>query len=148
MNRVKSSGFLLIPVALCIAGLALAEEPLRENFDQTYPLAAGGRTALPNVNGRVQGNVWDQATVRVQAVKEANTREDLQDFRIEIRNTASAVDIETRYPQRRRSGHRHLSVEYTLTVPKGAALDKFELAHGSLTGSGLGGEVNAELVNG
>ncbi|MCJ7441339.1 MAG: DUF4097 family beta strand repeat-containing protein [Thermoanaerobaculaceae bacterium] len=148
MNRVKLSGFLLIPVVFCIAALALAAEPLRENFDQTYPLAAGGRIALSNVNGSVQVNVWDQATVRVQAVKEADTREDLDKLRIEVRNTASAVNIETRYPDSSGSGHRHLSVEYTLTVPKGAALDKFELVNGSLTVSGLGGEVNAELVNG
>jgi hypothetical protein len=58
------------------------------------------------------------------------------------------VDIETRYPESRHSHHGHLSVEYTLTVPKGAALDKLELVNGNLTVSGLGGEVNAELVNG
>jgi DUF4097 and DUF4098 domain-containing protein YvlB len=148
MKRAKSYGLLLIPVVFCIAALALAEERLRENFDQTYPLAAGGRVSLSNVNGGVLVNVWDQATVRVQAVKEADTREDLEDLRIEVRTKANAVDIETRYPESRRSGHRHLSVEYTLTVPKGAALDKFELVNGSLTVSGLGGEVNAELVNG
>jgi len=148
MNRAKSVGLLLVPVALCIAGLALGAEPVRENFDQTYPLAAGGRVALSNVNGSVQVSVWDQATVRVQAVKEADTREDLDNLRIEVRNTASAVSIETRYPESRGSEHRHLSVEYTLTVPKGAALDKVELVNGALTVSGLGGEVDAELVNG
>jgi DUF4097 and DUF4098 domain-containing protein YvlB len=164
MNRVRLSGFLLIAVVFCIAALAVAAEPLKESFDQTYPLAAGGRIALSNVNGSVQVNVWDQATVRVQAVKEADTREDLDKLRIEVRATASSVNIETRYPESRSttdsahththqphssgSGHRHLSVEYTLTVPKGAALDKVELVNGSLTVSGLGGEVNAELVNG
>lgn len=120
--------------------------------------------ALSNVNGSVVVNVWDQATVRVQAVKEADTREDLDSLRIEVKTTANAVDIETRYPESRSttdsahththqphssgSGRRHLSVEYTLTVPKGATLDKVDLVNGDLTVSGLGGEVNAELVNG
>ena len=145
MIRGKSIVLLLIPVALCIAGLALAGEPYRENFDQTYPLAAGGRVALENVNGSVVVNVWDQATVRVQAVKEADTREDLADLRIEVKAAAGRVEVETRYPE---GSHGHLSVEYTLTVPKGAALDKVELVNGNFTVSGLGGEVNAELVNG
>jgi DUF4097 and DUF4098 domain-containing protein YvlB len=145
MNRGKSGALLLIPVAFCIAALAFAAEPYRESFDQSYPLVAGGRIALSNVNGSVQVNVWDQATVRVQAVKEAESREDLEKLRIEVKNSASTVEIETRYPH---GDHGHLSVEYTLTVPKGAALDRFELVNGSLTVSGLGGEVKAKLVNG
>ena len=145
MNRGKSVALLLIPVALCIAALALAAEPYRETFDQSYPLAAGGRVALSNVNGNVQVNVWDQATVRVQAVKEAESREEMDKLRIEVTAAASSVEIETRYPH---GDHGNLSVEYTLTVPKGAALDRFELVNGGLTVSGLGGEVRAKLVNG
>jgi DUF4097 and DUF4098 domain-containing protein YvlB len=145
MSRSKSIVLLLIPVALCIAGLALAAEPYRENFDQSYPLAAGGRVALSNVNGSVVVNVWDQPTVRVQAVKEAESKEMLDKLLIEVKAAAGRVEIETRYPD---GSHGHLSVEYTLTVPKGAALDKFELVNGGLTVSGLGGEVRAELVNG
>ena len=145
MNRGKSGALLLIPVVSCIAALAFAAEPYRQTFDQTYPLATGGRIALSNVNGSVQVNVWDQATVHVQAVKEAESREELEKLRIEVKSSASTVEIETHYPH---GDHGHLSVEYTLTVPKGAALDGFELVNGSLTVSGLGGEVRAKLVNG
>ncbi|HVN30944.1 MAG TPA: DUF4097 family beta strand repeat-containing protein [Thermoanaerobaculaceae bacterium] len=145
MTRGKRIALLLIPVALCIAGLALAAEPYRENFDQSYPLATGGRVSLENVNGGVVVNVWDQPTVRVQAVKEAESKEVLDKLRIEVTAAAGRVEIETRYPD---GSHGHLSVEYTLTVPKGAALDKVELVNGGLTVSGLGGEVRAELVNG
>jgi DUF4097 and DUF4098 domain-containing protein YvlB len=145
MNRGRSGAWLLVPVALCIAGLAFGAEPNRETFDQSYPLAAGGRVALSNVNGGVQVNVWDQNTVRVQAVKEAESKEDLEALRIEVKSAANSVEIETRYPH---GNHGHLSVEYTLTVPKGAALDGFRLVNGSLTVAGLGGEVRAKLVNG
>jgi DUF4097 and DUF4098 domain-containing protein YvlB len=145
MNRGRLGGLLLVPVALCIAGLAFGAEPYRETFDQSYPLAAGGRVALSNVNGGVQVNVWDQNMVRVQAIKEAESKEDLEALRIEVNHSASSVEIETRYPH---GNHGHLSVEYTLTVPKGAALDSFRLVNGGLTVTGLGGEVRAKLVNG
>ncbi len=137
----------LVGVLLCVAGLAVAAEPYKENFDQTYPIAANGRVSLSNVNGSVQIAVWDQNTVRVQAVKEAESSEDLANLRIEVKATASSVAIETRYPSMHTSRH-HLSVEYTLTVPKAASLDKFELVNGRLTAAGIGGELKARLVNG
>jgi DUF4097 and DUF4098 domain-containing protein YvlB len=145
MNRFRSGGLLLVPVALCIAGLALGAEPYRETFDQSYPLVAGGRVALSNVNGSVRVNVWDQNTVHVRAVKEAESKGDLEALRIEVEHSANSVDIKTHYPH---GDHGHLSVEYTLTVPKGATLDSFRLVNGGLTVAGLGGEVTAKLVNG
>jgi DUF4097 and DUF4098 domain-containing protein YvlB len=145
MTRKWSIVLLVATVALCIAGLALAGEPYRENFDQSYPLAAGGRVSLSNVNGNVTVGVWDQPTVRVQAVKEAESKELLDKLQVEVKAAAGRVEIETSYPER---SHGHMSVEYTLTVPKGASLDEFELVNGGLTVSGLGGEVRASLVNG
>jgi DUF4097 and DUF4098 domain-containing protein YvlB len=145
MRRSRCLLLSLIPMLLCVAGLALADEPYRETFDQTYPIAAGGRASLSNVNGDVQVNVWDQNTVRVQAVKEAESREDLDALRIEVSAAASSVRVETHYP---RNTHSHLSVEYTLTVPKGVSLDDIDLVNGGLTVSGLGGGVHAKLVNG
>jgi DUF4097 and DUF4098 domain-containing protein YvlB len=138
----------LVGVLLCAAALPLAAEPLKENFDKSYPIAADGRVSLSNVNGNVQVAVWDQNTVRVQAVKEAESSEDLANLRIEVSATASSVAIETRYPSTHGSGHHHLSVEYTVTVPKGVSLDKFELVNGSLTAAGIGGRLRARLVNG
>ena len=137
----------LVGVLLCVAALPLAAEPVKENFDKTYPIAANGRVSLSNVNGSVQVTVWDQNTVRVQAVKEAESSGDLANLRIEVKDTASSVAIETRYPSTSGSGH-HLSVEYTLTVPKDVSLDKFELVNGGLTAAGIGGLLKARLVNG
>lgn len=145
MRRGRSVVLSLLPVLLCVAGLAFGAEPYRETFDQSYPIAAGGRVSLSNVNGGVQVNVGDQNTVRVQAVKDAEFHEELDNLRIEVKSSASTVEIETRYPH---GDHGHLSVEYTLTVPKGASLDTIDLVNGGLTVSGLGGEVHAKLVNG
>jgi DUF4097 and DUF4098 domain-containing protein YvlB len=145
MRRGRSVVLSLIPVLVCVAALAFGDEPLRESFDRSYPIAAGGRVSLSNVNGGVQVNVWDQSTVRVQAVKEADSRDELEKLKIEVSATASSVAIETRYPH---GTHTHLSVEYALTVPKGVALDPITLVNGDLTVSGLGAGVTAKLVNG
>ena len=145
MNRTRLACLLLTPAALVLTSLAAAAEPYRETFDQSYNLAPGGRVALTNVNGDVQVGVWDQPTVRVQAVKEADTPEGLEKLRIEVAASASAVEIQTRYP---RHTDDHLSVAYTLTVPRDAALDTFELVNGGLSAGGVLGKVRARLVNG
>ncbi|HNX50789.1 MAG TPA: hypothetical protein PKL08_11525, partial [Thermoanaerobaculaceae bacterium] len=71
--------------------------------------------------------------------------------RIEVANTAASVRIVTRMPERDGcfgQRHDHLSVEYTLTVPRSVSLDKLDLVNGGLTISGLAGNLRAELVNG
>jgi hypothetical protein len=152
MTRAKWTASTLILPILCLAALTLAAEPYREDFDQTYDITADGRVALENVNGDVLVGVWDRNVVRVQATKEADSREDLEKLRIEVDSTPSGVRIVTRMPERDSFfGHRHherLSVEYTLTVPRGASLDRIDLVNGNLTVSGVAGLVKAELVNG
>lgn len=152
MTRAKWTVPTLILPMLCLAALALAAEPYREDFDQTYDITADGRIALENVNGGVVINVWDRNAVRVQATKEADSREDLEKLRIEVTSSASGVRIVTRMPERDgffgSRHHDHLSVEYTLSVPRGASLDKIDLVNGSLAVTGMTGLVKAELVNG
>lgn len=151
MTRARWIASTLILPILCVAAAALAAEPFREEFDQTYDLTADGRISLENVNGNVVVGVWDRNSVRVQATKEADVREDLAKLRIDVANTASSLRIVTRMPERDGffgRSHDHLSVEYTLTVPRRASLDKLDLVNGGLTISGLTGSLRAELVNG
>ena len=100
MTRAKWTASTLILPILCVAALALAAEPYREDFDQTYNITADGRVALENVNGGVVINVWDRNAVRVQATKEADSREDLEKLRIEVDSSPSGVRIVTRMPER------------------------------------------------
>ncbi len=145
MNR--KSAVLLVSILVCLGAASLAGAAVTENFDQTYAIAPNGRVSLSNVNGDVTVAVWDQPTVRVQAVKEADSADDLQNLRIEVSSAPSSLDIETRYPHTH-SSHSHLSVQYTLTVPRGVSLDRIDLVNGSLTAAGIGGKVRAKLVNG
>jgi DUF4097 and DUF4098 domain-containing protein YvlB len=123
-----------------------------EEFHQTYPLAAGGRIELDNINGPVHITGWDQSQVKVDAVKYAGSKERLDEAKIEVEAGSDFVSIRTKYPD-----HNHTfnggwndpaGVEYTLTVPRGARLDEIKLINGSLDIHGVAAEVRASCING
>jgi DUF4097 and DUF4098 domain-containing protein YvlB len=128
-------------------------DELTEEFHQTYPLSPTGRVSIANINGDVHLNVWDQNSVKVDAVKRAYSQQRLGEVNIEVTNTADSVRIKTKYAENQNYGGRNrednaASVEYTLTVPRGASLDGAELVNGSLDVEGIQGDVHASLVNG
>lgn len=134
-----------------------SEKPeLTEEFHQTYPLAAGGRVSLSNINGAVKVQVWERAEVKVDAVKSAHTAERLREAQIKVDASSNRVRIETEYPQSTlrwsdRDGERHenpASVEYTLTVPRGVNIDEISLINGDLNIAGVAGPVKASSING
>lgn len=127
-----------------------------EAFGQTYPLSPDGRVGLENINGNVRVTVWDRNEVRVDAVKRAYSQERLAEAKIEIDASPNAIHIKTQYPQRNndwsdaeeRRRNNPASVEYTLTVPRGARIDKIALINGSLDIENAAGEVVASSING
>lgn len=131
-------------------------EELQEEFHRTYPLAAGGRVSLENVQGAVRIAAWDRNEVRVDAVKRAYTAQRLAEAEIRVEATADAVRIKTKYQSDRMSWNSDepqrqnnpASVEYTITVPRGAQLERINLVNGALDIDGVKGDVNANSVNG
>ena len=126
---------------------------LTEEFHQTYTLTADGRVELDNINGDVRISSWDRNEVKVDAVKYADTKQRLEEARIEIDSGKEYLSIHTKYPDRDQSwnwgSHNNpASVEYTLTVPRTARLDEIKLINGSLDVTGMSGEVNASCING
>jgi hypothetical protein len=123
-----------------------------EEFHQTYPLAAGGRVELDNINGAVHITAWDQNQVKVDAVKYAGTRERLGEAKIEVEAGSDFVSIHTKYPDHDRTfdggPDDPAGVEYTLTVPRSARLDEIKLINGPLDIHGVAGEVRASCING
>ncbi|HYX40263.1 MAG TPA: hypothetical protein VE821_01130, partial [Pyrinomonadaceae bacterium] len=82
-----------------IAGSALAQRELqRDEWHQTYALAANGRVTLHNINGPVHIQGWERNEVKVEAVKRAYKRERLDEARIEVHADSDSIDIRTRYP--------------------------------------------------
>ena len=136
------------------AARAQAGPELTEEFHQTYPLAAGGRVSLSNINGAVKVFGWDRNEVKVDAVKRAYSPERLREAQIKVDASATRVRIETEYPHYQwssRDAGRHenpATVEYTLTIPRGASVDEINLVNGALNIEGLSGSVRASSVNG
>jgi DUF4097 and DUF4098 domain-containing protein YvlB len=143
-------------VALLLGGQsALGGEKVRETFSKSYPLVETGRVSLENINGDVQINVWDKAEVKIEAIKEASSREYLDGLEIDVRTSANSVRIDTIYPQNRGErglfnwgNHDHGQVTYTITVPRQAELDSIELINGELEISGVVGGIKAQTING
>jgi DUF4097 and DUF4098 domain-containing protein YvlB len=126
---------------------------LSEEFHQTYALTADGRVELDNINGSVHITSWDRNEVKVDAIKSADTKERLDEAKIEIDSHGSSLAIRTKYPEHNNtwnwgSHNNPASVEYTLTVPRTARLDEIKLINGSLDIAGVSGEVNASCING
>jgi hypothetical protein len=126
---------------------------LSEEFHQTYALTPDGRIELDNINGPVHISSWDQNQVKVDAVKYADTKERLDEAKIEIDARNDSISIRTKYPDHNQSwnwgSHNNpATVEYTLTVPRTARLDEIKLINGSLDVTGMSGEVNASCING
>jgi DUF4097 and DUF4098 domain-containing protein YvlB len=126
---------------------------LTEEFHQTYAISADGRIELDNINGDVHISSWDHNEVKVDAVKYADTKERLEEAKIEIDSGKDYLSIRTRYPDHNNSwnwgSHNNpASVEYTLTVPRSAKLDEIKLINGALDITGMVGEVRASCING
>lgn len=126
---------------------------LSEEFHQTYAITADGRVELDNINGAVHISSWDRNEVKVDAVKYADTKERLDEAKIEIDSGKDYLSIRTKYPDHNNnwnwgSHNNPASVEYTLTVPRSANLDEIKLINGALDLTGISGEVRASCING
>ena len=121
-----------------------------EEFHQTYAISANGRVDLANINGDVHISSWDRNEVKVDAVKYADTKERLDEAKIEIQSGKDYVSIETKYPHHDNWGSHNnpATVEYTLTVPRTIRLDEIKLINGALDVAGVSGEVRASCING
>lgn len=126
---------------------------LTEEFHQTYAITPDGRIELDNINGAVHISSWDRNEVKVDAVKYADTKERLDEAKIEVDSGKDYLSIRTKYPDHDHnwnwgSHNDPASVEYTLTVPRTVRLDEIKLINGSLDVTGMSGEVRASCING
>jgi len=137
----------LFPVLLIASALGMLHaQDLHEEFHQTYPLAPNGRVILKNVNGAVRVTGWDRSEVQVNAVKKGDTQQDLDEARIEVNSGGDMIDIRTRYPERERN--HAASVEYSISVPRTAVLERINTVNGPVHIEGVAGPVKAGSVNG
>src|ERR1700730_6197180 len=162
MNRQRQfatwSGAVLGTIsALLLISLAAHASDRRgaftEEFHQTYALTPDGRVELDNINGAVHISSWDRNEVKVDAVKYADTKEGLDEARIEVDSGKDYLSIRTQYRDHDLtfdwgSHNNPAGVEYTLTGPHAARLDEIKMINGELDFTGVSGEVRASCING
>lgn len=122
-----------------------------ERFEQTYPLNAGGRVSVSNVNGSIVVDVWERNEVKLEYVKTADDREALANIAVKINAQPDYFRVETDYDgifRGQRKSYRRADVEYRLTVPRTAVLDEIAAVNGSITITGASNSTKASAVNG
>jgi DUF4097 and DUF4098 domain-containing protein YvlB len=118
----------------------------RVEFRRTYALHSNGRVQIQNLYGDVRITAWDRDEVLVEAIKKSADPRQLEDARIVVDSTSDSLSIHTQYGGA--DAEEPASVEYRITVPRGANLEDVKLVNGGLSISGLVGNVKASSVNG
>jgi DUF4097 and DUF4098 domain-containing protein YvlB len=116
-----------------------------EKFSKTVPLGKGGTLDLSNISGDiiVTGGAGEQ--VVIDAVKRGRTVEDLSAVQIEVTATALRVEVRTKYPESRRNVNA--SVDFTVTVPRGASVILNSVS-GDMKVSTIDGSLRVNTVSG
>jgi len=134
------------------AALIMPDET--ERFDQTYPLNAGGRVSVSNVNGSVTIEAWDRNEVKLEYVKTADTKERLSDLEVRIDSRADHFSVEADFQWRKNTSDNRwrnggkLNVEFRLMAPRGAVLNEIETVNGSVNVANFTNSTRVSAVNG
>ena len=143
---------LLISVAFFAASGVMAD--VTEEQTWTFDLDSGGRISLENINGNVTVTGGSGGEVEIVALKKAGSQEYLDGIEIIIDDSADAIRIETKHPDKGVKGWFNWgkdssgSVTYTLNVPSDVNLESVESVNGNVSVSGVHGVVKAGTVNG
>ncbi|MGI8884581.1 MAG: DUF4097 family beta strand repeat-containing protein [Pyrinomonadaceae bacterium] len=124
-----------------------------ERFEQTYPFSPNGRVNVSNVNGSITVEAWDRNEIKLEAIKTADTRENLADVEIKIDARQDSFSVEADYDNARNGtkqwkNYRKLEVQFRLSVPRTAVLNEIETVNGSVTVSDFVNYTKISAVNG
>jgi hypothetical protein len=124
-----------------------------ERFEQIYPLNANGRVNVSNVNGSIIVEAWDRNEVKLEAIKTADTQENLADVEIKIDSRQDSFSVEADYDstkngKREWKNYRKLEVQFRLSVPRTAVLNEIETVNGSVAVSNFVNYTKVSAVNG
>ena len=130
----------------------VASGKAQDEWTRSYPVSAGGRVEVVNINGTINASPGDsgQVEIRAERIAKAGSDEAARELlkKIEIVETASAdrVRVETKVPKMSwgRGGHE---VKYWVKVPKGLAVT-FETVNGGVRLENLEGQIVASTTNG
>jgi DUF4097 and DUF4098 domain-containing protein YvlB len=158
MNRTIRIPALAI-LALLLTWTAAQAETLKETFQKTYPLQAGGKLEIHNQNGGITVEAWDRNEIQLVAIKQVKAsaeraREAMKKIHIDVKASASSVYIETRSPTEGQgffdwitSSGINYSVTYKIKAPRQVVAD-LHSTNGGVRLVGTRGRANLETTNG
>jgi len=121
-----------------------------ERFSRKVKIGRDGRVSVSNISGDITVTAGGGDEVSIEAVKRTRgDQRELAEVRIVVDDRAGRVDVRTEYTTDRgfRNNNSRVSVDYTLTVPSGTAVDMKSVS-GSVKVTGVRGAVRAESVSG
>ncbi|HYO13736.1 MAG TPA: DUF4097 family beta strand repeat-containing protein [Thermoanaerobaculia bacterium] len=151
---------ILALLGLLLPALATNAATLKETFQKTYPLRAGEKVTLRNVNGAVVVEAWDRAEVQVVAEKAVKAgdaelaKKAMSQIQIQAGRADGGLRIETKLPKRNNGVFDwmfgrdvSMNVAYRLRVPREARLDVVTV-NGGLRLAGTRGDASLGTTNG
>lgn len=112
----------------------------RDEFNQTYQLAAGARVEVSSIRGHVKITNSDSATAEVRIIRTARTRADLEYHKIEVEQTGNSLVIRgVQEPEQRQRQNVQVDHEVILKLPR-----RIDLAVNSVSGSLRAGDVDGQ----
>jgi len=127
-----------------------------EQYHRTIPLDGAAPVTVENVNGAISIAAWDSAYADIRAEKRTTKdRRELEKVRIEV-NTDRGLHVKTIEEGKEFSlhwfsmnwSHPHVTVEYTIKVPRSAALQSARTVNGNVVLRDTAGEASAYTTNG
>ncbi len=132
----------------------VAEGRARDEWIRSYTIQPGGTLEIVNVNGRIEatGTSGNQIEIRAERIVREHATEAaeqrLKDVKMVEEVSGSRVRIEAQLPKDRGIlDHSSLTVEYTVRVPAGIALD-LKSENGRIRVEALSSKVTASTTNG
>lgn len=124
--------------------LGAAETQRTEVVHSSYPMQAGSKLTVENVNGSIEIAGWDQGTIDITATKYADTDQLLAQLKVDVAVASDGVHIRTIHP----SESGNMGVKYVLKVPRRAELAEIRSTNGAIRVSEIEGGANLQTTNG
>jgi len=117
----------------------------KEDFHKSFEVQPGAMLTVENVNGAIEISGAPGTTVDVSGTKYANTKELLNEMKVDMTASSASVRIRTERPDFW-SGSG--GVRYTIRVPKKMILDRIQSSNGRIDVENIEGSTRLHTSNG
>jgi len=119
-----------------------------ERFSRKVRLGRDGRVSIQNISGDIVVTSGSGDEVSIEAIKRGRgDQRQLAAVRIVVDDRPGRVDVRTEYDRNGFDRNNNVSVDYTVVVPNGAAVEMKSIS-GNVKVTGVRGAVRADTVSG